>query len=271
MEGLLDKLWEWAELYGPMLIAAVAIVVIGRLVVGILTGLVKRLMKRADVDPTLTLFVTSLTKIALMTFVFIAAISSLGVETTSFVAIIGAAGLAIGFALQSSLANFASGVMLIIFRPFKAGDYVEAGGTSGSVEAIRIFNTVLKTPDNKEVIIPNSNITGSNITNYSAKETRRIDLVFGIGYDDDLKKAKGILESLVNADDRILKDPATTVAVSELADSSVNFVVRPWVKSGDYWGVYFDLMEKVKLTFDEQGISIPYPQQDVHMHQVTTA
>ncbi len=271
MEGFVDKLWEWAEAYGPAVIAAIAILVIGRIVVGIVTGVVRRLMKRADVDPTLTSFVASLTRIALMTFVFIAAIRALGVETTSFVAIIGAAGLAVGFALQGSLSNFASGVMLIIFRPFKAGDYVEAGGTSGSVEAIRIFNTVLRTPDNKEVIIPNSNITGANITNYSAKETRRIDLVFGIGYDDDLRKAKGILESIVNADDRILKDPACNVAVSELADSSVNFVVRPWVKSADYWGVYFDLMEKVKLTFDEQGISIPYPQQDVHMHSVTAA
>jgi len=269
MEGLWDKILEWGELYGPSVIAAVAILVIGRIVVGILTGVVRKLMKRANVDPTLISFVTSLTKIGLMTFVFIAALSSLGVETTSFVAIIGAAGLAIGFALQGSLANFAAGVMLIIFRPFKAGDYVEAGGMAGSVEAIRIFNTVLKTPDNREVIIPNSSITGNNITNYSAKETRRIDLVFGIGYDDDLKKAKRILEELVTSDSRILKDPAPTVAVSELADSSVNLVVRPWVNTGDYWAVYFDLVEKVKLTFDEQGISIPYPQQDVHMHTVT--
>lgn len=271
MEGFLDTILEWGELYGPSVIAAVAILVIGRIVVGMLTRVVRRLMKRANVDPILTSFVASLTKIGLMTFVFIAALNSLGVQTTSFVAIIGAAGLAIGFALQGSLANFASGVMLIIFRPFKAGDYVEAGGTSGSVEAIRIFNTTLKTPDNKEVIIPNSSITSANIINYSAKETRRIDLVFGIGYDDDLKKAKQILTGLVNADERILKDPAPTVAVLELADSSVNFAVRPWVKSGDYWDVYFDLVEKVKLTFDEQGISIPFPQRDVHMHTVTAA
>lgn len=271
MEAFWDKIAEWAEAYGPAVISAVAILVIGRIVVGILAGVVRRLMKRANVDPTLTSFVTSLTKIALMTFVFIAAIRALGVETTSFVAIIGAAGLAIGFALQGSLANFAAGVMLIIFRPFKAGDYVEAGGMAGSVEAVGIFNTKLKTPDNKEVIIPNSNITGNNITNYSAKETRRVDLVFGIGYDDDLKKAKQILTDIVNSDERVLKDPAPTIAVSELADSSVNFVVRPWVKSGDYWAVLFDLTEKVKLTFDEQGISIPFPQQDVHMHTVTTA
>lgn len=271
MEGFLDKIWEWAQLYGPAVIAAIAILVIGRILVGIFTGIVRKLMNRANVDPTLISFVTSLTKIGLMTFVFIAALSKLGVETTSFVAIIGAAGLAVGFALQGSLANFASGVMLIIFRPFKSGDYVEAGGTAGSVEAIRIFNTVLKTPDNREVIIPNGSITSNNITNFSAKETRRVDLVFGIGYDDDLRKAKGILENIVASDERILKDPAPTIAVSELADSSVNFVVRPWVKTADYWAVYFDLTEKVKLTFDEQGISIPFPQRDVHMHTVTAA
>jgi small conductance mechanosensitive channel len=190
------------------------------------------------------------------------------VETTSFIAILGAAGLAVGFALQGSLSNFAAGVMLIIFRPFKSGDFIEAGGTIGVVEAIQIFNTVLRTPDNKMVIVPNSNITGGNITNYSAKEDRRIDMVFGIGYDDDLKKAKEILERLISEDSRILKDPAPTVAVSELADSSVNFVVRPWVKTSDYWAVYWDFTEKVKLTFDAEGISIPYPQQDVHMHQV---
>jgi small conductance mechanosensitive channel len=203
-----------------------------------------------------------------MVFVIIAAINTLGVQTTSFIAVIGAAGLAIGFALQGSLANFASGVMLIIFRPFKAGDFVEAGGTSGAVEAIHIFNTVLKTPDNKKVIIPNSKVTGDNIVNYSAKDTRRVDLVFGIGYEDDIRKAKQTLEQIVASDERVLKDPAPTIAVSELGDSSVNFVVRPWVNTADYWSVYFDLTEKVKLTFDDQGISIPFPQTDVHLHKV---
>ena len=270
MENILEVVKEFATLYGIKIIGAIAILILGRIVVGILAGVVRRVMKKGDVDETLTKFVVSLTRIALMAFVIIAAISTLGVQTTSFVAIIGAAGLAIGFALQGSLSNFASGVMLIIFRPFRAGDFVEAGGTSGAVEAIHIFNTILKTPDNKKVIIPNSKVTGDSIINYSAKDERRVDLVFGIGYDDDIKKAKNTLEQIVSGHELVLKDPAPTVAVSELADSSVNFVVRPWVKTADYWSVYFDLTEKVKLTFDEQGISIPYPQTDVHLHKVTT-
>ncbi|MCP4569971.1 MAG: mechanosensitive ion channel [FCB group bacterium] len=264
-----SQVMEWVGLYGPVILKAVAILVIGRIVIGIITSFIGRLLRRTKTDETLIKFVVSLTRIVLMIFVFLAALDALGVETTSFVAIIGAAGLAVGFALQGSLSNFASGVMLIIFRPFKAGDFIEAGGSMGSVEAIQIFNTTLKTPDNKLVIIPNSNITGGNITNFSAMEQRRVDMVFGIGYDDDIKKAKGILEQILSEDSRILKDPAPVVAVSELADSSVNFAVRPWAKTADYWGVYFDVTEKVKLTFDEQGISIPYPQQDVHMHQVT--
>lgn len=269
MEEFIGKLNEYgvtADL-GMNILKAIAILVIGRILVGILTGVVRRLLARKKTDETLSKFVVSLTKIALMTFVVIAAISALEVETTSFVAVIGAAGLAIGFALQGSLANFASGVMLIIFRPFNAGDFIEAGGTSGSVDSIQIFSTILKTPDNKMVIVPNSKITGDNITNYSAMDRRRIDFVFGIGYDDDIKKAKQILERIVNEDARILKDPAPAVAVSELAESSINFVVRPWVETSDYWPVYFDTTEKVKLTFDKEGISIPYPQQDVHLFQ----
>lgn len=268
----LEILWtivaDLSAAYGLKIIGAIAILIIGRIVAGILTGVVERLLKKSNTDKTLTKFFTKATKISLVTFVFLAALGTLGIETTSFIAIIVAAGLAIGFALQGSLSNLASGVMLIAFRPFKVGDYIEAGGTSGSVEAIEIFNTILNTPDNKKVIIPNSNITGGNIINGSANDTRRIDLVFGIGYDDDLKKAKDILTRLTNEDDRILKEPETLIAVSELADSSVNFAVRPWVKSSDYWSVLFDLTEKVKLTFDAEGISIPYPQQDVHMHQV---
>jgi small conductance mechanosensitive channel len=268
MENIYDLITEWATLYGLKIVGAIAILILGRIVVGIVTGLVKRLMRKADVDETLTKFIGSLTRIGLMVIVIIAAINTLGVQTTSFVAIIGAAGLAIGFALQGSLANFASGVMIIIFRPFKAGDFVEAGGTAGVVEAIHIFNTILKTPDNKKVIIPNSKVTGDSIVNYSAKEMRRVDMVFGIGYGDDIRKAKQTLEQIVGDDARVLKDPAPTIAVSELADSSVNFVVRPWVKTEDYWSVYFDITERVKLTFDEQGISIPFPQTDVHLHKV---
>jgi small conductance mechanosensitive channel len=271
MEGILDKIIEWSTLYGLKIVGALAILIIGRIVVGIITGAVKKVMRKSKMDETLVKFLSSLTKTGLMVILFIVVLNQLGVQTTSFVAIIGAIGLAIGFALQGSLANFAAGVMLILFRPFKAGDFVEAGGTIGSVEEIGIFSTIMKTPDNKKIIIPNSNITGGNITNYSAKDTRRVDLVFGIGYDDDLKKAKQILEQILKADDRILKDPAAVVAVSELGDSSVNFVVRPWVNSADYWAVYWDLTEKVKLTFDAENISIPFPQRDVHMYQTTSA
>jgi small conductance mechanosensitive channel len=180
------------------------------------------------------------------------------------IALIGAAGLAVGLSLQSTLQNLAAGVMLIIFRPFKAGDFIDAGGVVGTVENIQIFNTVMRTGDNREIIVPNGGIFGGTITNYSARETRRVDMVFGIGYDDDIRKAKEVIKGILDADTRILKDPAPLIAVGELADSSVNFNVRPWCKSGDYWDVYFDTHEKIKLTFDEQGISIPYPQMDVH-------
>lgn len=274
MESLGDRIWEWIAIYGTSygvkIIGAIAIIVLGRIAVGMLARLAGRLMDKSKADPTLTRFITSVVRIALMTFVFIAALGTLGVQTASFVAVIGAAGLAIGFALQGSLANFASGVMLVIFKPFKVGDYVEAGGVGGSVEAVKIFNTIFKTPDNKLVIVPNSHITGGSITNYSAMETRRIDLVFGIGYGDDIRKAKEVLGRILAADERILKDPAPVVAVSELADSSVNFVVRPWVKTPDYWAVYFDVTEKVKMSFDREGISIPFPQTDVHLHQTAT-
>lgn len=225
-------------------------------------------MEKREIDVLLASFSSNIIYVALVAFVIIAALGQLGIQTTSFVAIIGAAGLAIGLSLQGSLSNFASGVMIIAFRPFKVGDFIEAGGVSGIVEGIQIFSTQMRTGDNKAVIVPNSNIIGGNITNYSAKDTRRVDLVFGIGYDDDIKKAKDVLAELVSNDERILKDPEPVIAVSELADSSVNFVCRPWVKTADYWGVYFDLTEAVKLRFDKEGISIPYPQQDVHMHTV---
>jgi small conductance mechanosensitive channel len=226
------------------------------------------IMEKREIDALLASFTSNIAYVALVAFVVIAALGQLGIQTTSFVAIIGAAGLAIGLSLQSSLSNFASGVMIIAFRPFKVGDFIEAGGVAGVVEGIQIFSTLMRTGDNKAIIVPNSNITGGNITNYSAKDTRRIDMVFGIGYGDDIKKAKDILVKLLEDDERVLKDPEPVVAVSELADSSVNFVVRPWVNSADYWGVKFDYTEAVKLTFDKEGISIPYPQQDVHMHTV---
>lgn len=265
---LMDRAKDLAIEHGPSLIAAAAILFIGWILAKMVRGVVRKILKRAKVDETLVGFLCNLTYMTLLAFVFIAAVSKLGVETASFVAILGAGAFAIGFALQGSLANFAAGVMLMIFRPFKVGDWVEAGGASGAVEQVGIFATVFKTGDNKQIIVANSAITGGNITNYSAKDTRRVDMVFGIGYGDDIKQAKKILKDILDKDDRVLKDPAPTIALSELADSSVNFVCRPWVKSGDYWAVLFDTNEAVKLAFDAAGVSIPFPQQDVHMHQV---
>lgn len=251
--------------WGINIVMAILIYVIGKIVVGILMSLFGKLMSKSKYDDMLVDFLKSILNAILMLFVIVASLDQLGVDTTSLVAILGAAGLAIGLSLQGSLQNFAAGVMLLVFKPFKAGDFVEAGGTMGSVKAIGIFTTELTTPDNKQIIVPNGAIYSGNITNFSAKDTRRVDMVFGIGYDDDLLKAKQLLETMLSEDDRVLTDPAPQVAVSELADSSVNFVVRPWVKSADYWGVMFDFTEAVKLRFDKEGISIPYPQMDVHI------
>jgi len=268
MDTIVIRIQDLAALYGLKVIGAVVIIIVGKWASRVVSNITKRLMTRGNMDEILVSFAGNLVYIAFLAFVIIAALGQLGIQTASFIAVLGAAGLAIGFALQGSLSNFASGVMLIFFRPFKKGDYVEAGGVTGIVEDIQIFHTSLKTPDNKAVIVPNSAITGGNITNFSAKELRRVDMVFGVGYDDDLKKVRKILEDLIREDSRILEDPPHTIAVLELADSSVNFAVRPWVKTADYWNVYFDITEEVKLTFDGEGISIPYPQQDVHMHSV---
>lgn len=267
MEQWLEVLKEWAMVHSWNILMAIVLFIIGRLAIGILTGFLRRLLNRAKIDQTISSFLMNLVKVLLMIVLVIAVLDYLGIGTTSFIAILGAAGLAIGFALQSSLSNFASGIMLVTFKPFKVGDFIEAGGTSGTVLEITIFNTVMRSGDNKKIIIPNGQITGGNIVNCSAMDTRRVDLVFGIGYDDDIRKAKEILTRLVNDDSRILKDPPPTIAVGELADSSVNFICRPWVKASDYWNVYWDLTEKVKLTFDAEGISIPFPQQDVHIYQ----
>ncbi len=251
--------------WGIKIALAIAIFYVGRMVVAAVVNVAGKFMRARDMDEILVKFLSSILRWVLLLFVVIAALSQLGIDTTSLVALLGAAGLAIGLSLQSSLANFASGVMLIVFRPFTKGDFVEVAGTSGSVDNISIFTTTLTTPDNKEVIIPNGSVIGNNITNYSARPTRRVDMVFGIGYDDDIKKAKELLEQIVAADERVLAEPAPVVALGELADSSVNFLVRPWVKAEDYWGVLWDTTETVKLKFDEAGISIPYPQMDVHM------
>lgn len=264
MENIVDLVTDFA------IRAAIALVifVVGKWIARQVANFVQRVMVHRSVDVALVHFVNSLVYWLLLAFVAISALGQLGIQTASFVAIIGAAGLAIGLALQGSLSNFASGVLILVFKPFKVGDFVEVAGTSGVVQNIQIFTTELSTGDNKQVIIPNSGVTGGNIVNYSAKDTRRVDLIMGIGYEDDIDKARDLMLDEIAKDDRTLKDPAPTVAVVELADSSVNFVVRPWVKTADYWGVYFDLTEAIKKRFDAEGISIPYPQQDVHMHQV---
>jgi small conductance mechanosensitive channel len=269
--NILPRLQELLAFYGLQIVAAIVIFIVGRWIAKALKNVVKRMMAKGNVDEILISFVGNLTYIALLAFVIIAALNQLGIQTTSFIAIIGAAGLAIGLALQGSLANFAAGVLMIIFRPFQVGEYIEGAGVAGSVEKVQIFTTQLKTPDNKTIIIPNAKIMGDNITNYSAKDTRRVDMVIGVGYGDDLKKVREILEDILAKDDRILEDPAPTIGVLELGDNSVNFAVRPWVKRDDYWGTYFDVTETVKRRFDEEGISIPYPQRDVHLYEYKEA
>ncbi len=267
--GLWESTREIGMDFGLKALVAIVIFYVGRMIARILSNAVRKVMQAQEMDKILESFVSNLVYWALMTFVIIAAINQLGVQTTSLIAIMGAAGLAVGLALQGSLSNFAAGVLIVMFRPYRVGDFVEAAGISGVVVQVQILTTILKTGDNKQIVVPNSAIMGSIITNYSANDTRRVDLTVGVSYDDDLDKVRKTLEELVAADDRILADPAVTIAVSELADSSVNFVVRPWVKTSDYWGVYFDLTEAIKKRFDQEGISFPYPQQDVHLHQVT--
>jgi small conductance mechanosensitive channel len=251
--------------YALNIAMAIVIFVIGKWVARKVADIAfKLMMKNSKIDETLAKFLDDIIYYILVVMVVLTALKQLGVDTTSFFAILGAAGLAIGLALKDSLGNFASGVMIILFRPFKVGDFINAAGVSGTVEEVTIFNTILKTGDNQKLIVPNGSITGGTITNVNAKPERRVDLVVGIGYDDDIKKAKEVLTNIIEADERVLKDKGITVAVSELADSSVNFVVRAWVNTPDYWAVKFDLTENIKLTFDKEGISIPYPQQDVH-------
>jgi small conductance mechanosensitive channel len=267
MEDVLNKLYEYLMTYGLSFIAAIAIFIIGKWIARLVSRIIEKVMVRANVEQTLASFTKNIVYFLLLIFVIIAALNKLGVQTTSFIAIIGAAGLAVGLALQGSLANFAAGVMLILFKPFKAGDYIEAGGATGVVAEVQIFNTVLTTVDNRKVVVPNAKVTGDNIINYTALDKRRVDLVFGISYDDDIKKAKEALERVVSSDSRVLKDPKPMIAVSELADSSVNLVCRPWVKPADYWDVYFDTLEKGKVELEKSGLTIPFPQRDVHIYE----
>ncbi|WP_457561637.1 mechanosensitive ion channel family protein [Caminibacter pacificus] len=261
MNQYLDLALTW----GIKIIGAIAIYIIGKWIAKLLTNLFRKMLERSNTDVTLVKFLGDLVYFGLIVLVIIAALGTLGVNTTSFAAIIGAAGLAVGLALQGNIANFGAGVVLLFLRPFKVGDFVEAGGATGVVDQIGIFNTTFKTGDNRIIIVPNSNIIGGNITNYSREAIRRIDLVIGVGYEDDLKLVKSTLEEILANHPKVLKDPAPAVALAELADSSVNFNVRPWVKSEDYWGVRSELLEIIKTTFDEKGINIPYPQMDVHV------
>jgi small conductance mechanosensitive channel len=251
---------------GIKVATALTIFLVGKFIVRLVVSGISKVMQKQAIDKTLETFICNLVKTVLMVVVVIAAIGAIGVETTSFIAIFGAAGLAVGLALQGSLSNFASGVLIVLFRPYQVGDWIEAAGISGSVEQVQILTTILKTGDNKQIIVPNSQIMDSIITNYSANDTRRIDMVVGVSYGDDIDKVRKTLEELLAAEDRILPDPAPTIAVSALADSSVNFVVRPWVNTSDYWGVMFDMTEAIKKRFDKEGISFPFPQQDVHLY-----
>ncbi len=265
MNRFVDTVQTLAMAYGLQLIAAIVVFVIGKLLAKVLSRTLGRAMQRANTDEMLVKFVVNLAYAALLAFVVLAALAQLGIQTTSFIAILGAAGLAIGLALQGSLSNFAAGVMLIMFRPFKVGDFIEAAGTSGVVEEILIFSTKMKSPDNKQLFVPNGSILSGTIVNYSAKAQRRVDMVFGCGYGDDIRQAKALLEKIVTDNPLVLADPAPTIGVLELGDNSVNFAVRPWVNTPDYWDVYFQITQAVKQGFDEAGISIPFPQRDVHL------
>jgi len=267
LEALADR---YLVPFSVNLALAILVFLIGRAVARLIVRAIGRVAERAKLDESLRKFLCDMSYAVLLMVVVITALERLGIKTTAAIAVLGAAGLAVGFALQSSLGNFASGVMIIVFKPYKVGDVVTVAGQTGKVDGVKIFNTVLVTPDNLTMMIPNGQITAGTIVNLTALGTRRVDLVFGIGYGDDIKKAKELLDKLVREDSRVLADPAPVVAVSELADSSVNFVVRPWCAVADYWDVRFSLIERVKLEFDAAGISIPFPQRDVHLHQLAS-
>jgi len=270
IEGLMnqEKIVEYALLYGVKFLMAIFILILGLTIVKYVTKAAKAVMIKVKMDQVLISFFSKIIKSLLIAFVVIASVEQLGVDTTSLAAMIAAAGLAIGLALQGSLSNFAAGVMIIATRPFKIGDYIEVAGVGGSVKDLSIYNTILTTPDNKIITVPNSKITSDNIINFSAQDTRRVDMVFGIGYSDDIAKAKDIINKIISKDKRILKEPDALVALAELADSSVNFNVRPWVKKEDYWDVFYDMHEKVKVAFDEAGVTIPFPQRELYVHNV---
>lgn len=261
-----DKVMDLVTVYGLRIVMAIVVLVIGLWIIkAIVRGLGRR-MEKGNTDVSLSKFLLSLIGIMLKVMLVISVASMIGIEMTSFIAILGAAGLAVGLALQGSLANFAGGVLILLFKPYKVGDFIDAAGFMGTVNEIQIFNTILKTPDNKTIIIPNGVLSNGSVTNFSTEDSRRVDMVFGIGYGDDLRKAKEIISTILKGDGRVLGDPEPMVVVSELGDSSVNITVRAWCAKADYWGVFFDMQERVKLEFDTQGVSIPFPQRDVHVY-----
>ena len=267
--NLWNQLSELLSSFGISLFIALTILIIGRQVVKILIKVISTALERSNTEDTVRIFVTNLLNTLLMIVVFIAAINQLGIQTTSIIAVLGAAGLAIGLALQGSLSNFAAGILIVIYRPYKVGDYIQADNHLGTVDDIQIFSTVLKTPDNKLVVVPNGSIMNGSIVNFSNQDKRRVDIVASCSYEDDIDKVKSVLADILSKDDRILNEPKPRIAVSELADSSVNFIVRPWVKNSDYIDVYYSLLEEIKKRFDQEGIAIPYPQTDVHIHNHT--
>lgn len=267
LEGLSAQLYDLIMVYGPKLVGAIITLIVGLWIISVIRKVVAKRLEKNEVDTSLRGFLNSMIGILLKIMLFISVIGMVGVQMTSFIAILGAAGLAIGMALSGTLQNFAGGVMLLIFKPFKAGDYINAQGFSGIVNEIQIFNTILKTPDNKTIIIPNGGLSTGPMTNFSTEAKRRVDFVFGIGYGDDVDVARKVLKKLIAADERIHKDPEPFVAVSELADSSVNITVRVWADAANYWGIFFDMQEKVYKTFGKEGLNIPFPQMDVHLQK----
>ncbi len=261
-----QKLIDLAVDYGPKLLLAILVLLIGLWIIKLVLKGTNRAMERSNMEISLRKFLSGFFGILLKVLLLISVASMIGIATTSFVAVIGAAGLAVGLALQGGLANFAGGVIILMFKPFKVGDFLEAQGYMGTVSEITIFTTILKTPDNKTVIIPNGALSNGSMVNFSTEPQRRVDMVFGIGYGDSIEMAKLVLKKLVDSDARIKKEPAPQIVVGELGDNSVNFNVRVWCDSADYWGIYFDTHEKVKIAFDESGISIPFPQRDIHLY-----
>lgn len=266
IEKYVEMAKELVITHGLKVIIALVVLLIGLRIVKGITNVIGRAMEKRNVDESLRPFLSSLISVLLKVVLIISVISMIGIETTSFIAVLGAAGFALGLALSGTLQNFAGGVIILILKPFKVGDFIDAQGHMGTVKEIQIFSTIMKTPDNKTVIIPNGPLSTGSLTNFSTEPQRRVDMEFGIGYSDDIDLAKSVLNRLISEDERVLKDPAPQVVLSKLADSSVNFTVRVWADAGDYWGIYFDFHEKVKKAFDKEGVGIPFPQMDVHMH-----